>query len=189
MVWMPKACSLASALGPMPYARWCRVAAPKTTDLRDPGTVGKGLTALRHNIGMQIQKFLIPSAILIAGGLAYRSYGWQGILVVVSFLVFGILLHFSRMMQVLKRAANRPIGHVDSAVMLNAKLKPGVTLMHVVAMTRSLGLLTSFKDEQPEVFAWKDGGESVVTCTFVGGKLAHHVLVRPDTSQETAQQP
>ena len=129
---------------------------------------------------VSVQKILVPLAIVGASVLAYRSYDWQGLVVVFSMLVFGVLLHFSRMMQVLKRAANRPIGYVDSAVMLNAKLKPGATLMHVVAMTRALGLLKSVKGEQPEVFEWKDGSESVVTCTFVGGKLAHHVLVRPE---------
>ena len=128
---------------------------------------------------MNYQKILIPLAIIGAAVAAWQSYGWKGIVVVVSVLMFGILLHFSRMMQVLKRAANRPIGYVDSAVMLNAKLKPGATLMHVVAMTRALGLLKSVKDEQPEVFEWKDGTYSTVTCTFVGGKLASHVLVRP----------
>ena len=129
---------------------------------------------------MNIQKILIPLAIIGAAAFAWQGYGWKGVLVVVSVLVFGVLLHFSRMMQVLKRAANRPIGYVDSAVMLNAKLKPGATLLHVVAMTRALGLLKSVKGEQPEVFEWKDGSESVVTCTFAGGKLVHHVLVRPD---------
>ncbi|TAG35508.1 MAG: glycerate kinase [Polaromonas sp.] len=131
---------------------------------------------------MPAQKILVPLAIFGAGALAYRSYGWQGVVVVVSVLVFGMLLHFSRMMQVLKRAANRPIGHVDSAVMLNAKLRPGATLLHVIAMTRALGALQSAKGEQPEVFRWTDGSESHVTCTFVGGKLSQHVLVRPDTS-------
>ena len=63
--------------------------------------------------------------------------------------------------------------------MQNAKLKPGATLLHAVAMTRALGLLKSVKDEQPEVFEWQDGTESTVTCTFAGGKLAHHVLVGP----------
>ena len=131
---------------------------------------------LKH---VPVQKILMPLAIIGASVLAYRSYGWKGVVVIVSVLVFGILLHFSRMMQVLKRAANRPVGHVDSAVMLNAKLKPGATLLHVVAMTRALGLLKSVKGEQPEVFEWKDGSESTVTCTFVGGKLAHHELLRP----------
>ena len=129
-----------------------------------------------------MQKILIPLAIIGGAAIAYQSYGWRGLVVVASVLVFGILLQFSRMMQVLKRAANRPIGSVDSAVMLNAKIKPGATLLHVVAMTRSLGLLKSAKGAQPEVFEWKDGGQSVVTCTFVGGKLSHHQLFRPDQS-------
>ena len=129
---------------------------------------------------MNLQKILVPIAILGGTVLAFRSYGWAGIAAVLTMLVFGILLYFSRMMQVLKRAANRPIGYVDSAVMLNAKLKPGATLLHVVAMTRALGLLISVKGEQPEVFEWKDGSQSAVTCTFVGGKLSHHVLYRPD---------
>ena len=129
---------------------------------------------------MNLQKILVPAAIVGAAAVAWQGYGYKGVFVVVSMLVFGVLLHFSRMMQVLKRAANRPIGYVDSAVMLNAKLKPGATLLHVVAMTRALGLLKSAKDAQPEVFEWKDNTESTVTCTFVNSKLAHHVLVRPD---------
>jgi hypothetical protein len=132
---------------------------------------------------MNLQKILVPLAIIGGAALAWQSYGWKGIVVIVSVLMFGILLHFSRMMQVLKRAAHRPVGYVDSAVMLNAKLKPGATLLHAVALTRSLGLLKSIKGEQPEVFEWKDGSESVVTCTFVGGKLAHHVLDRPSADQ------
>ena len=132
------------------------------------------------------QKVLVPLAIIGGAALAYRSYGWPGVAVIATFLVFGILLHFTRLMTILKRAANRPIGHVDSAVMLNAKLKPGATLMHVVAMTRALGLLKSIKGEQAEVFEWKDGGESTVTCTFVGGKLAHHVLVRPGQPEDAS---
>ena len=132
---------------------------------------------------MNLQKIFIPLAIIGAAALARQSYGWKGMVVVVSVLMFGILLHFSRMMQVLKRAAHRPVGYVDSAVMLNAKLKPGATLLHTVALTRSLGLLKSIKGEQPEVFEWKDGSKSVVTCTFVGGKLAHHVLDRPSADQ------
>ncbi len=128
---------------------------------------------------MNLQKILIPIALIGGSALAYRSYGWAGMAAVATVLVFAILLHFSRMMQVLKRAANRPIGHVDSAVMLNAKLKPGMTLLHVVAMTKSLGALQTEKGVQPEVFRWTDGSQSHVTSTFVGGKLSHHVLFRP----------
>jgi hypothetical protein len=47
-----------------------------------------------------------------------------------------LLLHFTRLMTIVRRASNQPIGYVGSAVMLNAKLKPKVSLMHVIAMTR-----------------------------------------------------
>jgi hypothetical protein len=128
---------------------------------------------------MNFQKIFVPVAGVASVVLAYRSFGWAGVAAVVGALMMWLLLHFTRMMQVLRRAANRPIGYVDSAVMLNAKLKPGMTLLHVVAMTRSLGALQSAKDAQPEVFRWTDGSESHVTCTFVGGKLTHHELFRP----------
>ena len=128
---------------------------------------------------MNYQKILIPLAGIAAVALAYRQYGWLGVVAIATGLVMWSLLHLTRMMTVLKRAAGRPIGYVGSAVMLNAKLKPGVTLMHVIAMTRALGQLQSEKDVQPEVFRWTDGTQSHVTCTFVGGKLQTHALFRP----------
>ncbi len=136
--------------------------------------------------GMNLQKFLVPAAAVVAGALAYRFYGWSGIALAASVLAMGLMLHFTRMMNVLKRTTNRPIGYVDSAVMLNAKLKPGMTLLHVIAMTRALGQLQSEKDAQPEVFRWTDGTRSHVTCTFAGGKLARHALFRPGESAPLA---
>ncbi|MDW5440982.1 glycerate kinase [Polaromonas sp. SM01] len=135
---------------------------------------------------MKFQKILVPIAGVALVVLAYRSFGWAGVAAAASGLVMWILLHFTRMLQVLKRAANRPIGHVDSAVMLNAKLRPGLTLLHVVAMTRSLGELLSPKDEQPEIYRWTDSSESSVTATFVGGKLSHHTLFRPAPEESQA---
>ena len=128
---------------------------------------------------MNFQKILVPVALVVGTALAYRSYGWQGVAGAISIVAFWVLLNFTRTMAVLKRATNRPIGYVDSAVMLNAKLKPGMSLLHVVAMTKSLGALQTAKDAQPEIFRWTDGSESRVDATFVGGKLAHHELFRP----------
>jgi len=133
---------------------------------------------------MNVQKILVPVALVAGTALAYRSYGWQGVAGAISIVVFWLLLNFTHTMAVLKRAANRPIGYVDSAVMLNAKLKPGMTLLHVVAMTKSLGALQTAKDAQPEIFRWSDASESRVDATFVGGKLAHHELFRPAQPEE-----
>jgi hypothetical protein len=139
---------------------------------------------------MNFQKIVVPVLGVSVVVLAYRFYGWAGVAAAATGLVMWVLLHFTRMMQVLKRAANRPIGYVDSAVMLNAKLKPGMTLMHVIAMTRALGALQTAKDAQPEIFRWTDGGESYVTATFVGGKLSHHELFRPaERAAESANEP
>ncbi|PUE09487.1 glycerate kinase [Limnohabitans sp. T6-5] len=128
---------------------------------------------------MNYKNLLAPLAIVILTIGAWRTMGWQGIALAAGGVVMWILLHFTRLMTILKKAANRPVGHVGSAVMLNAKLKKGVTLMHVIAMTRSLGQLQSPKDEQPEIFTWTDAGESCVTCTFEGGKLTEWQLQRP----------
>jgi hypothetical protein len=128
---------------------------------------------------MQFQKILIPLGCLVFVAVAFKSYGWLGVAGATALLMMWMLLHFTRTLQVLKRAANRPVGYVDSAVMLNAKLRKGATLLHVVAMTRALGELLTPKDTQPEQFRWTDGTQSHVTCLFVGGKLQQWELFRP----------
>lgn len=137
---------------------------------------------------MQIQKFFVPLFSLAMVVVAYRAYGWAGVAIAAGALVMWLLLHFTRMMQVLKRAADRPIGFVDSAVMLHAKLKPGMTLLHVVAMTRALGQLVSPKDSQPEQFRWTDASDSFVICEFRDGKLVRWELQRPE-QPEAAEGP
>jgi len=120
---------------------------------------------------------LLAAAVLTVG--AWHAFGWPGLALAAGGVVMWLLLHLTRLMTVLKRAAERPMGHVASAVMLNAKLQRGQTLMHVVAMTRSLGQLQSPKDSQPEVYRWQDAGGSSVQCTFVSGRLAQWQLQRP----------
>lgn len=133
---------------------------------------------------MNFTRILTLTGIAILTVGAWQAFGWPGIALAVGGVVMWVLLHFTRMVAILKKAADRPIGHVASAVMLNAKLQKGVTLMHVIAMTRSLGLLQTEKDTQPEVYTWTDTSDSVVTCTFVGGKLTEWTLVRPEVRHE-----
>ena len=135
---------------------------------------------------MNFMNVLVPLGGVVVVALAYRAYGWPGVAVAAGGLVMWLLLHFTRMMTVLRRAADRPIGHVDSAVMLNAKLRLGVTLLHVIAMTRSLGVLYSEKNQQPEIFRWTDEGGSRVTCEFLNGKLVRWELFRPSPDTPAA---
>ena len=140
---------------------------------------------------MNFQQLMSRVGVPIMGvalvAFAYQGYGWGGVAVAVGALVMWMLLHFTRMMAVMRRAAARPIGYVASAVMLNAKLKTGMTLLHVVAMTHAFGKLLSEKGHQPEVFRWTDNGDSHVTCEFSGGKLAKWEMVRPPSPENAAE--
>ena len=137
---------------------------------------------------MSPQRILVPIGGVLLIALGYYYAGWAGVALSTGALVMWILLHFTRLMRVLQRAAQRPIGYLDSAVMLHVKLKPGMTLMHVIAMTRALGELRSEKDVQPEVYRWTDSTDSWVECTFVGGRLSTHRMHRPPPPDQSADQ-
>ncbi len=127
----------------------------------------------------------VGGAILVA--ISYQKYGWAGVAVISGGILMWMLLHFTRMMAVLKRAANKPLGYVGSAVMLNAKLKKGVNLLHVLAITRSVGSLQTDTDAQPEIYRWQDNGGSHVTCTFINGKLDQWQLYRPPVEETVSE--
>jgi len=133
---------------------------------------------------MKLPKILVPIGCLALLAVAFNTYGMKGIAVVGGGLVMWLLLHFTRMMTVLKRASDRPVGYVGSAVMLNAKLKPGVNLLHVVAMTRALGEQLSGKGTDTETYRWTDGSHSYVDCVFVSGKLTTWQMTRPVAADE-----
>jgi hypothetical protein len=128
---------------------------------------------------MKLQKILWPvlGVVLVAAG--WRGWGWPGVALAVGGIVMWMLLYFTRVMRVLQRAADRPLGYCDSAVMLNAKLKRGVNLLHVIAMTRALGESLGEPERQPEVFRWADSTGSSVRCEFLEGKLVKWELARP----------
>jgi hypothetical protein len=135
---------------------------------------------------MNWQKILVSIAGVVLVAAAWRAYGWAGVAVVTGGVVMWVLLHVTRLMHVLKQAADRPVGHVASAVMLNAKLQAGMPLLKVLALTRALGELQSAPDAQPEVFRWGDTSGSHVTCEFVNGRLTTWQMVRPDPETPTS---
>jgi Flp pilus assembly protein TadB len=111
---------------------------------------------------------------LVAG---YIGYGWRGVLLAATFIVFWLLLQFSRALRVMRLAAQAPVGHVASLVMLHAGLHAGMQMMDVVKLTRSLG--RKLHDE-PEASAWRDDSGAEVEVEFAGGRCMKWRLVRPD---------
>ena len=116
-----------------------------------------------------------------AVALGWMKYGWQGMVLAITVVIFWLLLQFSRALRVMKQAAAAPIGQVPSAVMFNTKLRSGMTMMQVLPLTRSLGqrIESPAANHQTESWRWADEGGSYVTLTFVSGKLGHWHLHRP----------
>ena len=112
-----------------------------------------------------------------AVAVGYAGYGWRGVLLAVTVVVFWLLLQFSRALRVMRLAAQAPVGQVPSAVMLHAKLQAGMPLMDVVKLTRSLG--RKVRDET-ETFAWRDESGAEVEIEFAGGRCQVWRLTRAE---------
>ena len=70
---------------------------------------------------MNWQKILFPilAGVVLVG--AWQGYGWGGVALAGGAIVMYLMLHFNRLMHVIKKAADRPKGYVGSAVMLNGR--------------------------------------------------------------------
>ncbi len=120
----------------------------------------------------------------IAAG--YVGYGWPGVVLAITVIVFWLLLQFSRALRVMRAAAGRPMGHVHSAVMLQSRLHEGMQLAQVMKLTGSFGLLRSEAGADPEVFAWADGSGDEVVVELRGGKVRSWRLQRSPVAGDAA---
>ena len=107
---------------------------------------------------------------------AWQGYGIKGIALGVTLIVFWLILQFNRSLRVMRNAGSAPVGHIDSAVMLNAKLREGLQMLQVLALTKSLGRRV---DPEREGYEWADEGGSKVVVTFSNGRCQRWQLERP----------
>lgn len=112
-------------------------------------------------------------AALVAG---WFSYGWPGLALGFSVIVFWLLIQFNRSVRVMRDAGEAPIGYVPSAVMLHSKLRIGLPMLQIVKLTKSLGTRLS---ESPEVWAWADESGAEVRIVFDKGLCTRWTLNRP----------
>lgn len=110
--------------------------------------------------------WVLAVAALAAGGAAY---GWPGVVLAITVIVFWLLLQFSRAVRVMRKASTAPIGCVDSAVMLHAKLRVGMTLLEVLPLAGSLGEVVG--EQAAEAFSWRDASGRRLDAQFSGGRL------------------
>ncbi|MBA3597071.1 MAG: hypothetical protein H0W40_06805 [Methylibium sp.] len=113
----------------------------------------------------------------------YASYGWPGVALAATVIVFWLLLQFSRALRTMQRAGRSPIGQVKSAVMLNTKLRPGMTMLDLLPMA---GSLAQPVEGDGGTFRWRDAGGVSVKVEFAGGRLQRWTLERASDSDPTA---
>ena len=111
---------------------------------------------------------------------SWYSYGWRGLALGFSVVAFWLLLQFNRAVRVMKNASGAPIGHVASAVMFNSKLREGMKMIEILALTKSLGeKVGPTSDAGPERWRWCDAGGVSVTVELAGARVTRWTLDRP----------
>lgn len=116
---------------------------------------------------------LLALAALVGGGVLL---GWKGVILALTVIVFWLLLQFSRLMRVMQAANGAPVGRIDSAVMLQSRLRQGMKLMEVLPLTRSLGAKVQGRED---AWAWTDAGGIRLELQFSKGVLQQWTLLRP----------
>ena len=111
---------------------------------------------------------------------AWRAYDWPGLAFAASAIVFWLLLQFNRAVRVMRNAADSPVGHVASAVMFQAGLAPGMTMLQIVTRTKSLGRKVEGSDDD---WRWGDDGGASVVLHFERGRLARWQIERAPTAE------
>jgi hypothetical protein len=117
-------------------------------------------------------------AALLAGGWLM---GWQGVVLAMSGIVLWLVLQFTQLMKVMRATREVPLGHVQSAVMLNAKLHEGMKLLQVLQLTGSLGVKVAGAGSDP-AYRWTDAGGDSVVLTLAKGRVTRWKLEREATS-------
>ncbi len=128
---------------------------------------------------MKLDGPVVGWALAVAAVAAgYASYGWPGVALV------WLLLQFNRAVRAMRAASGRPVGHVDNAVMLHARLNTDMRLLDVLKLTRSLGKRVS---DEPETFRWQDANGDAVRVELRNGRLTAWSLERADAGTAPPQ--
>ncbi|MCV2367831.1 hypothetical protein [Roseateles oligotrophus] len=118
----------------------------------------------------------------IAGGILW---GWKGVILALSVVVFWLLLQFGRLMRIMRAASEAPVGQIDSAVMLNSKLQVGMKLIDLLPLSRSLGRKLT---DSPETYGWIDAGGVQLEIVMDKGRVISWALNRPAEPGDTVAQ-
>ena len=120
----------------------------------------------------------------LAVAVGYVQWGWQGVMLAVTLVVFWLLLQFSRGVRSLREAAGAPVGSVRSAVMLHSRLQAGMNLPAILRLAGSLGRKVV---DDPETFEWSDESGATLRAEMKAGRLARWELLRAGEAEDAAR--
>jgi hypothetical protein len=118
-------------------------------------------------------------AVVGVGGAAL-AWGWRGAVLALSAPVFWVLVQLTRSMRLVRHSAQRPLGRVDSAVMLQARLHRGAQMLQVIRLAGSLGRRVDPASD--DLWVWSDDGGAEVRVAFRDGRCERWELRRPQDS-------
>ncbi len=127
-------------------------------------------------------KFRTPLNGLLAGSaliVGTWMYGWRGLVLGVTVVVFWAVLQFKRATRVMQNVAQRPKGLVDSVVMTQSRLSPGMDLSEVLIVTGSLGVRVNGRDE----WSWHDAGGDQLVVVMRRGVVVRWEVARADAPE------
>ena len=108
---------------------------------------------------------------------AWQVYGLHGLAFAASAIVFWLLLTFNRAMRVMRNAGQAPVGRIENAVVLHAGLARGMTMLQVLARTKSLGRKVAGSDDD---WHWSDAAGARVVLYFEHARLASWRIERAE---------
>ncbi|MBK1713996.1 hypothetical protein [Rubrivivax gelatinosus] len=121
-----------------------------------------------------------------AVAVGYVGWGWRGVALGATVVVFWLLLQFSRALRAMQQAAQRPRASIANAVTLHARLERGQRMLQLLRLAGSLGEKVA---DEPETFVWRDAGGDAVRVQLHNGRVSAWTLERAAGADGDAQAP
>jgi hypothetical protein len=131
-------------------------------------------TTIMKRLSSPAANAILVGAAVLAG---WWTWGRQGLILALTLLVFWMLLQFRRATRALQNAARRPIGRIDSVVMMQARLEPGQQMAEVLQISGSLGIQQGGRDD----WLWTDAAGNDIVVSFRRGILIRWAIARAET--------
>jgi len=116
---------------------------------------------------------LAVAGMVVAGGFG----GWQAVVFGMTLVVTLLVVEILKVLKLMRRVEKAPVGRVENAVMLQARLKPGLSLTDLLKLTGCLGRKL---DLPGPAYAWEDDAGDRVEVTLAKGRLASWQLRRAE---------